>query len=80
MRYTSRKSNRQIFIPLIILLLLAGTLAPAQTSRRKKPVYYAVQAGHTMRARLNEELYSEKARVGDTFTATLVDPVYCRRG
>ena len=82
MRYSTKKSNVRIFVPLIILLLLAGTLAPApaQKSRGKKPVYYTVQAGHTMRARLNEEIDSEKARVGDTFTATLVDPVYSSGG
>jgi hypothetical protein len=33
-----------------------------------------------MRVRLNEELDSEKARIGDTFTATLVDPVYSKGG
>ncbi len=33
-----------------------------------------------MHVRLNDELDSEKARVGDTFTSTLVDPVYSKNG
>jgi hypothetical protein len=82
MRYLNRNSNVRIFVPAIVLLLLAGIIAPApaQTSRRKKVVYYTVRAGQVMRVRLNEELDSERARVGDTFTATLVDPVYSSGG
>jgi hypothetical protein len=30
-----------------------------------------------MRARVDDEVNSEKARVGDTFSTTLVDPVIC---
>ena len=33
-----------------------------------------------MRVRLNDELNSEKNRVGDTFTATLEDPLYSKNG
>ncbi len=33
-----------------------------------------------MRVRLDDELNSEKARIGDTFTSTLVDPVYSKNG
>jgi hypothetical protein len=33
-----------------------------------------------MRVRLNDELNSEKARVGDAFTSTLVDPIYSKGG
>jgi hypothetical protein len=33
-----------------------------------------------MRVRLNDELDSEKARIGDTFTSTLVDPLYSKNG
>jgi hypothetical protein len=65
----------------MILMLLASSLIPvvAQT-KRKRPVYYSVPANTVMRVRLNSELNSEKARVGDTFTATLVDPVYSSGG
>jgi hypothetical protein len=43
-------------------------------------VYYSVPANQTMHVRLNQELDSETARVGDTFTSTLIDPVYSKGG
>ncbi|HEX8709364.1 MAG TPA: hypothetical protein VF723_14055 [Pyrinomonadaceae bacterium] len=40
------------------------------------PAYYTVNAGQTIRVRMNEEISSGNARVGDRFTTTVVDPVY----
>jgi hypothetical protein len=40
------------------------------------PSYHTVGAGQTFRVRLNQELSSENARIGDRFTTTVVDPVY----
>lgn len=84
MSHLYRKSYVQILVSVVAVLLLAGNLTPvpAQKSgaRKKKPVYYTVAAGHTMRVRLNQEISSEDARAGDTFTATLVDPVYSSGG
>jgi len=80
------KAFRWWFATLATLAFLVGSIAPAGAQQRrsgtraKKPVYFTVQAGHTMRVRLNEEINSETARVGDTFTATLVDPVYSSGG
>jgi hypothetical protein len=45
------------------------TVAPA-------PVYYNVNAGQIIRVRMNQNISSETARVGDQFTTTVVDPVY----
>lgn len=73
----------RIFVSGLILLLASGTLFPllAQTKKKKRaPVYHTVFANQVMRVRLNDELDSERARVGDSFTATLVDPVYSRNG
>jgi hypothetical protein len=39
-------------------------------------VYYNVNAGQVIRARMNQTITSETARVGDQFTTTVVDPVY----
>lgn len=39
-------------------------------------VYYNVNAGQTIRVRMNQNITSETARVGDQFTTTVVDPVY----
>lgn len=39
-------------------------------------VYYNVNAGQAIRVRMNQNISSETARVGDQFTTTVVDPVY----
>jgi hypothetical protein len=76
---------------LVLLTLIAGALfdASGQTRRRRrskrstaKPAitYYTVPANTVMRARLNEELNSGEARVGDRFTANVVEPVYGGNG
>jgi hypothetical protein len=41
---------------------------------------YTVDRGTTMRARINQTLSSRTARVGDTFTATVTEPVYSTNG
>jgi hypothetical protein len=40
------------------------------------PIYRTINAGQKMRVRMNEQISSETARVGDRFTTTVVDPVY----
>jgi hypothetical protein len=72
-------------IGLLIVLQLFDvglSVAYAQTSasRKRKPVYYSISANRTMRVRLNEDIGSERSRVGDTFTTTVVDPVYSKGG
>ncbi len=79
MNYT--KHNRAWSLAFAVFIaLVAGTYSTVLTQTRKKPVYYSVSANQVMRVRLNDELDSEKARVGDTFTSTLVDPVYSKGG
>src|SRR5262245_16988445 len=75
------KLNR-ILVPGLAFLMAIGTLVPtlAQTKKRKTPVYHTVYANQVMRVRINDELNSEKARIGDTFTTTLIDPVYSKGG
>lgn len=69
---------------LLLLPALQSSAAPQRrraAARTRRPVAsYTVAAGKTMRVRLNDELDSEKARVGDTFTGTIVDPVYSSGG
>lgn len=66
----------------VVLLIVTGafTVSPSQTKKKRTVKYYTVAANQVMRVRLNDELDSEKARVGDTFTSTLVDPVYSKTG
>jgi hypothetical protein len=40
------------------------------------PTYRTISAGHKIRVRMNEQISSETARIGDRFTTTVVDPVY----
>ncbi len=52
----------------------------------KKPVVkptvklYSVPVGQRMRVRLNEEISSKTAKVGDTFTTNVTEPVYSDSG
>jgi hypothetical protein len=68
---------------LMVLMIACGVLGAGLTvaqAQRKKPVYYTVAANRAMHARLNEQIGSEISQVGDTFTSTLVDPVYSSGG
>ena len=79
---------------LVLLTLIAGAVfeASGQTRRRRRgrrtttrvvtpPIkYYTVPANTVIRARLNEPLNSGEARIGDRFTANVVEPVYGGNG
>lgn len=66
----------------LMTFLMFGVITGDFLAQKKKrgPVYYSVYANHVMRVRLNDELNSEEARVGDSFSGTLVDPVYAKGG
>jgi len=51
-------------------------------AQTKKPriKYYRINADQTFHVRLNDSLKSDDARVGDTFSTTVVDPVYSSNG
>jgi YMGG-like Gly-zipper len=76
---TKQYRGRSLVIGLI-LAVMAGAYVPALTQTKKKPVFHSVYANHVMRVRLNDDLDSEKAHIGDRFTATLVDPIHSKRG
>jgi hypothetical protein len=42
--------------------------------------YYTVSSGQVLRVRMNSTLNSKTARVGDTFTVTVTEPVYAETG
>lgn len=79
MRY-SRKQQRYMVASALILVMLTGVFVESLAQTRKKIKYYSVPANQVMRVRLNDELNSEKARIGDVFSSTLVDPVYSKGG
>ena len=75
-----------------LLSIVAATVIPASAQRRRTrrtvrrpavtrtvtpPVrYYTLGADQTMRVRMDSELSSRTARVGDRFSTTTVEPVY----
>lgn len=91
-----RLSRFSIFAAIWSLIILAGAVdLNAQTRRRpvlrKKTVVrtttrptavrlYTVATGQTIRARMNGTLSSRTARIGNTFTATVTEPVYSDNG
>jgi hypothetical protein len=64
------------------MLLVGLTCGSVVVAQKKKPriKYYQVRANETFHVRLGQTLNSGKARVGDTFTTTVVDPVYSTNG
>jgi hypothetical protein len=74
-----------------LLAIVAATVIPASAqTRRRRPArrpavtrtvtppvrYYTLDADQTIRVRMDSELNSGSARVGDRFSTTTVDPVY----
>jgi hypothetical protein len=65
-------------LALIAIILLGTMVLPLMGQKRTKHPTYTVPAASTIRVRLNGQLTSKSARVGDNFTSTVVDPVYVR--
>lgn len=74
--------TRQIRFLISVLLLVGLTCGSVVVAQKKKPriKYYQIRANETFHVRLGQTLNSGKARVGDTFTTTVVDPVYSTNG
>lgn len=89
-----RLSRISIFAMIISLITLSASIdLSAQTRKRpvlrKKSVVrktvpavklYPVSSGERLRARMNSTINSKTARVGDTFTANVTEPVYSNNG
>jgi hypothetical protein len=76
------RNLRLTFIALVVVLLGLQSIAMAQTKRptlrRKTPVRRVVPlvpVGTNLKIRLEDTLSSKDSRVGDRFTATVLDPV-----
>jgi hypothetical protein len=91
---THKHLARRALSLLAILALVAGTALPSAAQRRRtRPVrrtatrtttppirYYTLSADQTIRVRLDSELNSRNARVGDRFSTTVTEPVYGEAG
>jgi len=82
-------------LPLLAMAFSAGLVTDTSAQTRKRPVIrkkapvrraapaprlYTVAAGKRIRVRMNEELSSKTASVGERFTVTVREPVYSTTG
>lgn len=89
------KLVQRVICLLVLVIVVAGTVfeVSAQTRRRGRrgrrkvvrvvtpPVqYYTVSADTVIRVRINEELNSGTARIGDRFSANVTEPVHAGGG
>ena len=86
----NKKMAQRALSLIALLVIVAGTVLPVSAQRRRprvrRPVatrrvtpavrYYTLNTDQTMRVRLDNELNSGTARVGDRFSTTTVDPIY----
>src|SRR5437764_13710023 len=80
--------HKRIVIAILLTLLALPTIANAQRRRRpvlRRPTPTAVTPvlvpiGTNLKVRLNDTLSSTDSRVGDRFTATVIDPVRFNEG
>lgn len=88
---TNNKLVSRTLTLLVLLTIIAGSVFEVSAQRRRRtrrgrrtvtrvvtpPVqYYTIPADTIIRVRLNEELDSGTARVGDRFSTNVVEPVY----
>src|SRR5262244_2796591 len=73
--------TRQIkfFVPVLVASLICGAVVVAQ-KKKSQIKYYRINANQMFHVRIGQTLNSGDARVGDTFTTTVVDPVYSANG
>lgn len=87
-----RNPARRALSFLVLIALVAGSVLPAFGQKRRvrrsprlgrytrpvvaQPAYRTVSANTVIRVRMNDEISSGNARIGDRFTTTVVDPIY----
>ena len=75
----SKQNHFLIFVSVALILVRLQPEVQGQAKKKQIP-YYSIYANQVLHVRLNQELNSEKARIGDRFSATIVDPVYSKNG
>jgi hypothetical protein len=78
MKYLLRNSLRTVLVLTVILGLTSLGFAQTKPAIKRKPATRRavplVPAGTDLKVRLNDTLSSKNSRIGDRFTATVVDP------
>src|SRR6185295_19109218 len=74
--------SRKIRLIIPVLLVVSLFSSTAVFAQKKKPRirYYSISANRTFHVRMNDSLNSGSARIGDTFSTTVIDPVYSTNG
>lgn len=66
---------------LFTAMIVAAAIIPASGQTKKKKVtYYSIKAGTVFHVRLDKDISSKSAYVGQTFRNVIVDPVYSSGG
>ena len=89
---TNKNLAQRALSLIALFVIIAATVVPASAQRRRarRPVrrpavtrveipvikYHTLGADQTIRVRMDNELNSKTARVGDRFSTTTVEPVY----
>jgi hypothetical protein len=91
MMNTNKKLAQRALSLIALFAIFAATVVPASAQTRRRPRarrpaatrtvtppirYYTLGADQTIRVRMDSELNSRTARVGDRFSTTSVEPVY----
>jgi hypothetical protein len=84
----NRKLVTRLLTILVLLTIVTGAVFDASAQRRRRrgrvaaPAvkYYTVPTDTVFRVRLNESLNSGTARIGDRFSANVVEPVFAGNG
>jgi len=71
---------RSFVVTVLVLCLVQSALVFGQQKKKPTIKYYRINANQTLHVRMGDTLDSGSARVGDTFSTTVVDPVYSANG
>ena len=90
-----KRFNRISFFAVLLSLITVSAAIDLSAQTRRRPVLrkkavvkravpavrlYSVTSGERLRVRMNSTISSKTARIGDTFTANVTEPVYSSNG
>jgi hypothetical protein len=67
-------------LAIALAIVAIGFQSADGQTKKKKITYYSIKTGTTFRVRIENDLSSKSARIGDSFRTTTVDPVYSNGG
>jgi len=70
----------RFFTLAVLFTVMAAGFHTSTAQAKKKVTYYSIKTDTIVRVRLENDISSKNARVGDTFKSTTVDPIYSSGG